>query len=1179
MAENWFDAARQGQFNRLCSLSASCIKSRDSSGNTALMLVVQSGHTECLKLLEEEATMTNNSGLTALAIAIMCGNNTACAFLAPMEAHIVLPSKLSMLMLAAKLGNCDAVNCVVPYAQEETSTCSETALGLAVQGNHLECVRTLLNRMPYTVSDIYTVLSTSNTDIKVLLLERCDSLLEYDMSASRKSIEHVPFLREQYDQRIAFLKDIIYCLKMRSQEQSNPYNTATDCIDMSQLHELNRHIKDCHAYIQTLKCDFSKLQQDKKSMQDGYEEKLQRMQKIYASSIGSLQAKLHTKDLSSFHTSDSTRECSKVNTVSHESVTQTSQSFLVEGTTQTESHSCREIAIGDVHGPVGAVSWGGGPAFLAEAAPFHSQFMDACIQTSPLERSLSSDVPRSDLSEADHVSPDASLAQDDSSLQQQLLEKTAEVQALSNELAIMQSTIEHIFVTQSRELSAKDLELEQEIEIFTERISTLSEDNLRLEKQNRTLQEENTLLSERIKKVENTNEDSSAIPADSVTRLPSPSVNDDLGIAFPHRDEAGIQTDPSYCLVSVKIGDDRAITEPLLPLQQAWLVIPGQRKSPADSLTPLPVLDVTHRSCQSCMDTNEACCQAVVIDNTTVALRQEIELACQQVEEFTDRRASRTSMFVESAEKMLSTEDPGEVITCNQSDDSALVYRIEKLEQALRDKDAELSLANDKIARLETIETKCTTHSHSKKDEAALVLPSSQARSDTECAQLLSAVCVPSPQANLLSISPSSIEEENRELRNQVESLRRRMIQLTHSSRKSIAPIIMASNTLTSASSKLCQLAQRLKELLDNPHNTAPKVDDKTLSFIEELTTEILEYSTSIQSALQDSAAAGPMQTPSVHQDLLLSDAVTLSQDSTNTDLMEAAILDNVDVASLFLNQVGRRNVDGETALMIAAKHNSLEVAKLLAQHEANCVRKDGMTALAIALYNKNLDMAMLLSDYEGPSNNLTSDSPGSTARPIDALILAARHNDVISTWTLLKTHARYQDDQGRTALMHAAEHGFDIIVHLLAGSEAGMQDVDGYTGLMIAANLGYTLVVTELRNCEAGMQCARGYTALMYAAAAGHKAAVAALAPFEAGIQTSVSKRNTTTSPTTGYSADEISDTTGITALMLAVEAGSVDCVNVLWPLEHHITDAQGMAAIHYACSEPMRNLLRSYQ
>lgn len=145
----------------------------------------------------------------------------------------------------------------------------------------------------------------------------------------------------------------------------------------------------------------------------------------------------------------------------------------------------------------------------------------------------------------------------------------------------MQSTIEHIFVTQSRELSAKDLELEQEIEIFTERISTLSEDNLRLEKQNRTLQEENTLLSERIKKVENTNEDSSAIPADSVTRLPSPSVNDDLGIAFPHRDEAGIQTDPSYCLVSVKIGDDRAITEPLLPLQQAWLVIPGQRKKPS----------------------------------------------------------------------------------------------------------------------------------------------------------------------------------------------------------------------------------------------------------------------------------------------------------------------------------------------------------------------------------------------------------------------------------------------------------------------------------------------------------------------------------------------------------------------------------------------------------------------
>ncbi|EFO64532.1 Protein 21.1 [Giardia lamblia P15] len=1179
MAENWFDAARQGQFNRLCSLSASWIKSRDSSGNTALMLVVQNGHTECLKLLEEEVTMTNNSGLTALAIAIMCGNSTACAFLAPMEAHIVLPSKLSMLMLAAKLGNCDAVNCVIPYAQEETTVYSETALGLAIQGNHLECVRTLLNRMPYTVTDICTELGTPNTDIRILLLERCDSLLEYDMSASRKSIENVPLAHEQYDQRIAFLKDIIYCLKLRSQGQSSPYNMATDCIDMSQLHELNRHIKDCHAYIQTLKHDFSKLQQDKKSMQEGYEEKLQRMQKIYASSIGSLQAKLHAKDPGGFHISGPSREYSNVSIVSHEPATQTSQPFLVEKDTQTKNYSYREVAIGDIHCFVEGVSWGGGPVLLADATPFHVKSIDAYIQTTPSEYSCGNGLPHFDLARTNQLSPGALPTQDDDNLQQQLLEKTAEVQALSNELAIMQSTIELISVTQSRELSAKDLELEQEIEIFTERISMLSEDNLRLERQTRILQEENTLLSEKLEKLENKIEDSSSIPTDSITRLPSPSVTNDLDVVLLHGDEAGMQTDPSHYLVSVKVGDDRAITEPLLPLQQVWLAIPDQITSTANFLTSLPALDVVHRSYQSCVDTNDACCQAVVIDDTATTLRQEIELACQQVEEFTDRRASRTSMFVESAEKVLSAEDPRETITCNESDDSALMYTIEKLEQVLRDKDAELSLANDRLARLEFIEQKCNAYSRPGKDEATLVLPSSHSQSDTECAQLLSAVCVPSPQANLSPTSLPSIEEENRELRNQVESLRRQVIQLTHSSRKSIVPIITASNTLTLASSKLSELAQRLKELLDGPHNIALKVDDRTLSFIEELTAEILEYSTSIQSALQDNLVAGHMRTPSVHQDLLLSDAATPSKDSTNTDLMEAAILDNADVASLFLNQVGRRNVDGETALMIAAKYNSLEVAKLLAQHEASCTRKDGMTALAIALYNKNLDMAVLLSAYESPGNNLTSGSPGSPASPPDALILAARHHDVISAWTLLKTHARYQDDQGRTALMHAAEHGFDIIVHLLAESEAGMQDVDGYTGLMIAANLGYTLVVTELRNREAGMQCARGYTALMYAAAAGHKAAVAALTPFEAGIQTSVLTKNTDNSPPTGYSANEISDTTGITALMLAVEAGSVDCVNILWPLEHHITDAQGMAAIHYACSESMRNLLRSYQ
>lgn len=1178
MAEHWFDAARQGQFNRLCSLSSSWIKSRDSNGNTALMLVVQNGHTECLKLLEEEATMTNNSGLPALAIAIMCGNNTACAFLAPMEAHIVLPSKLSMLMLSAKLGNCDAVNCVAPYAQEQTGAYSETALSLAVRGNHLECVRTLLNRMPYTVADICRELSTPNTDIKLLLLERCDSLLEYDMSAFKGSIEQAPLVHDQYDQRIAFLKDTIYCLKLRLQKQSTSDDTASGHIDMSQLYELNRHIQDCHAYIQTLKHDFFKLQQDKKVMQTGYEEKLQRMHKIYAGSISSLQVKLHD-NYDDCRANSLAEERGKAGTIDREIMAQVAPTPLIEQHTQVHSHPKREIGIGNALYLIDTASWAGGPAFLSEVEP-PAASVDIYIQTDTPEHSVHSEDPCPDLPRAEQLSSNALVAQNESTLQQELFAKTAEVQALSNELTIMQDTIELMSVTQSRALSAKDLELEQEIEVFTGRISALSEENLKLEKQNRILQEENILLSERLEQMNNMLGRTSSISTDSLSRLSSPPAPNSLNIPILHRQETETQTDSSPFLVSVKVGDNRAITKPLLPLQQTWLIVPDQIKDSVQPSALVPALDIVHRSCQSHVDTSDAYCQVVAVDTAAAALRQEIELACQQVDEFTDRRASRTSMFVESAEKVLSIEDLKGTISCDQPDENTLMYKIEKLEQALRDRDAELSIANDKIARLEIIEQKCNNQPQNKAEDVVLSLPGEQIRNDTECSQLLSAICIPSPQNESLKASPSSIEEENKELRDQVESLRRQIIQLTHSSQKSIVPIVTASNTLTLASTKLCELAQRLKELLDGPHNIAPKTNDRILDFIEELTAEILEYSASIQSILRESVATTSIATPSAHQDLLLKDTLAQSQNNTNTDLMEAAILDNADVASIFMNQVGRRNVDGETALMIASKYNSLEVAKLLAPHEANCVRKDGMTALAIALYNKNMGMATLLSAYEGPGSIFKNDPVDSSSDPpASAMILAARHHDVVSVWTLLKTHARYQDEQGRTALMHAAEHGFDIIVHLLAESEAGMQDVDGYTGLMIAANLGYTLVITELRDYEAGMQCARGYTALMYAAAAGHKDAVAALAPFEACIQTCASEGNPNNNSAITNPACEVSETTGITALMLAVEAGSVDCVNILWPLEHHINDAQGMAPIHYACSEPMRNLLRSYQ
>ncbi|TNJ30609.1 Ankyrin repeat protein 1 [Giardia muris] len=241
----------------------------------------------------------------------------------------------------------------------------------------------------------------------------------------------------------------------------------------------------------------------------------------------------------------------------------------------------------------------------------------------------------------------------------------------------------------------------------------------------------------------------------------------------------------------------------------------------------------------------------------------------------------------------------------------------------------------------------------------------------------------------------------------------------------------------------------------------------------------------------------------------------------------------------------------GETALMLAARANSIPCTRLLMGQEAGGVNHQGETALSIALRKRNIPLANILLPLEGVSTSRFK----RTNNCLTELMTAARDNDIVTCYCLLQLQGGLLDPEGRTALYYAAEAGHTDIVEMLLAHESRRQARNGWSALMVAAYNGHTGCVELLAPREAGMTTDRGVTALMLAASQGHVEASKPLFTSEAGIQT----------------------TTGYTALIAAIERDCSELVTLLLPIEGKLREANEKPLIEYATSDKVRELIRA--
>ncbi|KWX13726.1 Kinase/ NEK / Serine/threonine protein kinase [Giardia duodenalis assemblage B] len=234
----------------------------------------------------------------------------------------------------------------------------------------------------------------------------------------------------------------------------------------------------------------------------------------------------------------------------------------------------------------------------------------------------------------------------------------------------------------------------------------------------------------------------------------------------------------------------------------------------------------------------------------------------------------------------------------------------------------------------------------------------------------------------------------------------------------------------------------------------------------------------------------------------------------------------------------------GTTDLMIAAMQGSIPLIERYIGTQSGMRNHSGMTALMLAAERGQEGAILPLLATEGCMHASLSDGhKGKTA-----LMFAATNNHLGTVCRLLEAEAGQQDEDGNTALMLAAKHQFTDVVEKLVHYEGRQVNARGETALMMAAAAGDTTSIGLLINIEAGMVTTYGWTALCFAAMNNHLLAVEALIQQEAGLQCFQNGCN------------------GITALMIAAEAGYLDTAAMLVEREILLRNSNGEKAIDLA-------------
>ncbi|EFO64707.1 Kinase, NEK [Giardia lamblia P15] len=256
------------------------------------------------------------------------------------------------------------------------------------------------------------------------------------------------------------------------------------------------------------------------------------------------------------------------------------------------------------------------------------------------------------------------------------------------------------------------------------------------------------------------------------------------------------------------------------------------------------------------------------------------------------------------------------------------------------------------------------------------------------------------------------------------------------------------------------------------------------------------------------------------------------------TPLMCAALAGDIEAVKMHLSDKNKKNSEGDTALIIAARAGYKSIVELLDPTD-----KDGVTALMRAADRNDLATARALAPLQ--VGQRASGDVMINNRIIykgTALMRAAARGHAEIVELLLEKEGGMTND-GWTALMSAAAHGHPDCVELLLEKEGGMKRSDGWTALMSAAQEGHPDCVKLLLEKEGGMKRSDGWTALMSAAQKGHPDCVKLLLEKEGGMTND-----------------------GWTALMSAAQSGHPDCASLLLEREKHMRSNRGETALDIA-------------
>ena len=234
------------------------------------------------------------------------------------------------------------------------------------------------------------------------------------------------------------------------------------------------------------------------------------------------------------------------------------------------------------------------------------------------------------------------------------------------------------------------------------------------------------------------------------------------------------------------------------------------------------------------------------------------------------------------------------------------------------------------------------------------------------------------------------------------------------------------------------------------------------------------------------------------------------------TALMRAATRGDVEMVELLAPlQKGLKDKDGSTAFVHALKNRHTDTAMVLREYEAPswtplmCAAFTGDARLAKKYFfdtdkkNSNGDTALMIAARAGHIDVVElldpTDKYGATA-----LMRAVDRNDLEAVRVLMPFQkGRKTDYCNTTALMRVATRGYEEVVKLLVEYEGGLKDENGWTALMSAARFGHSKCVKLLLEYEGDMKDTSGRTALMYATYSNKLDCIKLLAEREKDIKT----------------------------------------------------------------------------